>query len=159
MSIDRDSPSVQTYLCLLQGVISRMARNSAACKTWCITLVAAISALGVGAEQSAVIPLALLPITVFCLLDGYYLSLERDFRYMYDTFVDRLQGDTSGEYELFKLKPPHGWKHRSRVGFAALSSTSILWFYVTLAMAMVAVYLITGSPDESGLLSNPNSAG
>ncbi|WP_414544018.1 hypothetical protein [Nostoc sp. CCY0012] len=37
-----DSNSVQSYLNILQGVIARMANNSASCKTWCISLVSAI---------------------------------------------------------------------------------------------------------------------
>ena len=42
LSLDETSPSVQAHLGIIQGVIQRMATNSAACKTWCITIVSAI---------------------------------------------------------------------------------------------------------------------
>ncbi len=41
-NITYESPSVQSYLNILQSIISRMAANSSGCKTWCITLVSAI---------------------------------------------------------------------------------------------------------------------
>jgi len=37
-----ESPTVQAHLGIAQAVIQRMAANSASCKAWCITLVAAI---------------------------------------------------------------------------------------------------------------------
>ncbi len=39
--VNFESGAVQSYLGILQGVINRMASNSAGCKTWCITLVSA----------------------------------------------------------------------------------------------------------------------
>ena len=38
----RNPPPCKTHLSIMQGVIGRMAGNSASCKTWCITLVAAV---------------------------------------------------------------------------------------------------------------------
>src|SRR5262245_30337239 len=31
-----DAPSVQSHLTMLQGVVNRLAANSASCKTWCV---------------------------------------------------------------------------------------------------------------------------
>jgi len=35
IQIDGESPSIQTHLGILQGVIQRMASNSSSCKAWC----------------------------------------------------------------------------------------------------------------------------
>jgi hypothetical protein len=40
-----DSPAATTHITLLQGIITRLANNSASCKTWCLTLVAALLSL------------------------------------------------------------------------------------------------------------------
>lgn len=41
-NITYESPSVQSYLNILQSIINRMVANSSGCKTWCITLVSAV---------------------------------------------------------------------------------------------------------------------
>ena len=33
-----DSPAVTAHINLLQGIINRLANNSASCKTWCLPL-------------------------------------------------------------------------------------------------------------------------
>ena len=145
MGIDRDSPSVQAYLTMLQNVITRMAGNSASCKTWCVTLVAAIAALGVNAEEHRLVLLALLPILIFFLLDGYYLGLERDFRDKYNTFVDRIHQEEASENELFQLKPPKGWWRRLGITARAVGSASILPFYGILGAAVGVTYFISAA--------------
>ena len=40
--LDANAPAVHTHLTMLQGVINRMASNSAACKTWCAALSVAV---------------------------------------------------------------------------------------------------------------------
>ena len=145
MPINRDSPSVQTYLQMLQGVITRMAGNSASCKTWCVTLVAAIAALGVNAEEHRLVLLALLPIFIFFLLDAYYLGLERDFRDKYNTFVGRIHQEEASENELFQLKPPKGWWRRVGITAAAAGSASIMPFYGILGVAVGVTYFISAA--------------
>ncbi len=139
MSIDHNSSSVHTYLSLLQGVISRMAGNSAGCKTWCLTLATATVAFGVNADDRWIVALAFLPIGVVFLLDAYYLSLERDFRKMYNDFVSEIRKQLADEAKLFELKPTGGWSYRGRATARALGSPSILPFYVILAIAVLAI--------------------
>lgn len=40
-----ESSAVQAHVSMLQGIINRMANNSANCKTWTITIVAAMLVL------------------------------------------------------------------------------------------------------------------
>ena len=44
-SLNAESPVVRAHLIILQGSIQRLADNSRACKTWCITLVSAVLVL------------------------------------------------------------------------------------------------------------------
>ena len=65
---------------LLQGIISRMAANSASAKNYVISLVVALLALDQVQQHSDLLRIAYLPIFFFCFLDAYYLSLERYFK-------------------------------------------------------------------------------
>ena len=74
--LDKKShPAVNTYIDMLQSVITRMAKNSAACKSWAIPLVTAILLL---ALEKGIVPTktAYIPLCLFYLLDCYYLGLE-----------------------------------------------------------------------------------
>lgn len=73
-----ESSAVQSHISMLQGITNRMAGNSANCKNWTITLVAAMLVLLV--DKKMQIPNAwtcLIPVGLFYLLDCYYLGLER----------------------------------------------------------------------------------
>ena len=86
-----DSPSVQSYLTILQTVIGHMATNSASCKTWCVTLVSAIIVIIAGQGKPNYVWISVVPIALFMLLDAYYLSLERQFRSVYNDLVRKLR--------------------------------------------------------------------
>ena len=63
---------------MLQGIINRMASNSASCKTWTVTLVTAVLVLW--GEKTVQLPnpwISLIPVVLLHLLDCYYLGLER----------------------------------------------------------------------------------
>jgi hypothetical protein len=49
-----DSPAVMAHINLLQGIINRLANNSACCKTWCLALVGALLSLA-GATHPPVV--------------------------------------------------------------------------------------------------------
>ncbi len=60
-SLGIESSAVQHHLTLLQGIIQRMAENSRSCKSWCITIVAAVLVLVARTEQPDYALIALLP--------------------------------------------------------------------------------------------------
>ena len=87
MSNDRlsrlERPAVQGYLSMLQGIINRMAGNSASCKTWTVTLVTALLVLVV--EKDIRLPnpyLCLLPYSV-AILVRLLLFRFRAYHYWY----------------------------------------------------------------------------
>ena len=75
--LTHESASVQSYLSILQGTITRMASNSASCKAWCVTLVSAMLVLIADKEKPDYVWISVVPIVLFVVLDAYYLGLER----------------------------------------------------------------------------------
>ncbi len=82
-------PAVKAHIDMLQGIISRMAKNSATCKSWAIPLVTAILTLSF---QKDIIPTAaaFIPLGLFYLLDCYYLGFERKFKDYLRNFIIEL---------------------------------------------------------------------
>ena len=75
------------YLDILQSAISRMATNSFQLKGWSVALGSVIVGLTAKDAQPQLAVIALLPVVVFCVLDAYFLGLERGFRDLYERFV------------------------------------------------------------------------
>lgn len=90
LNVDSESASVLSHLTIIQGVIQRMAANSSACKAWCVTLVAAVLVIVADKGKPDYAWIALLPTFIFCMLDGYYLAMEKAFRDTYNDFVKKV---------------------------------------------------------------------
>ncbi len=75
------------HLDFVQGVITRLARNSFLIKGWTITLAAAVLAVAVDRNEAGVALLAFLPGLTFWGLDAYYLRQERLFRKLYEAAI------------------------------------------------------------------------
>ena len=142
--MDPDSPAIHTHLNIVQGVIQRMAENSRACKVWCVTLVAATLVLvaRTGEPQHAL--LALVPTVLFCVLDAYYLALERAFRTAYNRFVTALHASELKAADVFKIAP-------QGMGVVlvgrCLASVSIWVFYPLLVVTIILAWLIVIPSD------------
>lgn len=72
------------HLGFIQNVISRMGSNSFLLKGWSVTLVAALFVLSSKDSNTNFVFIALLPAIVFWILDGFFLSTEKQFRTYYD---------------------------------------------------------------------------
>lgn len=131
------------YISLLQENINRMAGNSANCKTWLITLVAAITALQLTADDLRNI-LWIAPgiIVLFYFLDSYYLSLERKFIALEIEFVQKAKIKTNdvlteGLYS-FNIK---GVKDKRATFLRSLFSWSTLPLYLCLLLLSLGICL------------------
>jgi carbon starvation protein CstA len=101
-ALNLDSPSVQSYLGILQGVITRMATNSANAKAWCVALVSAIVVIIADKGRPEYVWISCVPIVLFFALDAYYLGLERLFRDVYNGFVRKLhEGTATGSFSIW----------------------------------------------------------
>lgn len=137
-----DAPSVQTHLTNLQNLIARMSNLGANVKNWAAAIMAALL---VWIFDKGTIPYALSLfsiIVVFCALDCYYLSLEREFRDAYNGFVRRLHAGTATSDDLFVIGVRRGFIVRAGAMREVLASPAILPFYAMLAIAVIVGVLI-----------------
>lgn len=142
--LEKFNESDRQYISLLQENINRMAGNSASCKTWLLTLIAAILALQISSsELRNVLWVALGLIILFYMLDSYYLSLERKFIVLEKQFITVVKNKeennflTDGVYS-FDIKSVTDeyatfWK--------ALKSYSTLPFYLVLFLIVLIICL------------------
>jgi hypothetical protein len=126
------------HLEMIQGVINRMAGNSFLIKGWTITL---ISALFVLADkdtdgQYSIIPFLAIPI--FWFLDGYFLSMERQFRELYDHVRKMGEGQIDFSMNTAAIEQPtkNSW-------ICSIWSTTMVLFYLpSFAVVLAVIYLI-----------------
>ena len=137
--VNLNSPSVQSYLTILQSVISRMATNSSSCKTWCVTLVSAIVVIIADKGKPDYVWISVIPIALFLLLDAYYLSLERQFRVVYNDFIQKIHFGNATVEDVFYVAPRAGVSATSVNILKAGGSISIWPFYVLLALMLLIV--------------------
>ena len=78
-----DNAAVTAHIGLLQDIISRMANNSASCKTWCLALVGALLGLAGAVHSPAVVAFAVVAVVVFGFVDTMYLAQEKAYRSPY----------------------------------------------------------------------------
>ena len=71
------------HLEFIQGVITRMNYNSFLIKGWSVTLVAAIFALAAKDANIRYAIVAYIPVVVFWMLDGFFVSQEKQYRELY----------------------------------------------------------------------------
>lgn len=133
--ISVESPSVQSYLGILQSIINRMAANSSGCKTWCVAIVSAILVVVADKGKPDYALLSTVPIVLFFFLDAYYLGLEHGFRDRYNNFVRRLHEGTATLEDVFIVAPASGFARVMR----AAGSTSVFPFYTLLAGLLIMV--------------------
>jgi hypothetical protein len=122
------------HLEMIQGVVNRMAQCSFMLKGWSVTLVAALLALSVAAQDKiALISVSFIPLIVFWILDSYYLWQERLFRAVYNhvATLDEDKVDFSMDTSAF-VGGRNTWK-------SAMKSTTIRTFYLSLLATMIAV--------------------
>lgn len=148
MPITPDVSSANSFLTILQTVISRMATYSSSCKQFCVAIVSAILVVSFDKERPEATVVGFLAVLMFCLLDAYYLSIERDFRSIYNSFVEKLHAGTA-DTTVFAMKLPTERGHRMKNTFKALLSFSVFGFYGVIALAILAVKIYIQSLPPS----------
>ncbi len=129
-----DMENKRKHLEFIQSVISRMAANTFLLKGWSVTLVSALFALSAVDRTRAFFIIAYLPVLVFWSLDAYYLSLERQFRALFDSVrvLDETQIDFAMNPQAFGSRKGNRWSD-------AFFARACLGFYLPLVAVMIAV--------------------
>lgn len=122
------------HLEIIQGVINRMAGNSFLLKGWAITLVAALFALFAKDNNHAYILIAYLPVIIFWILDGYFLSQERLLCNLYDDVrkFDEKEINFSMDTTNYKKDKQNSWVY-------SIFSTTLSWFYLPLIVLILFI--------------------
>lgn len=135
LTAKESSAAIQVHLGILQNVIDRMAGNSASAKTWCITLVSALLVVAADRQKPNIALIALIPSAVFCLLDAYYLGLERGFRETYNDFVSKVHLGTASASDLYAVTPT-GSRFRQ---WACSAASFSIWGFYSMVFGLVLV--------------------
>lgn len=154
-TIECDSPAVNSYLNILQSVINRMASNSAACKTWCITLVSAIIVVLIDKDKGQYIYVAIAPSILFALLDSYYLAMEKSFRDRYNSFIKKLHTGIVDKKDLFVVSPEVAVKSSQIKD--SIKSISIYPFYLALIALIIVIGFVASDIAASGVFNFINN--
>lgn len=134
LDIDPEAASIQTHLGILQSIIQRMSANSASCKAWCVSLVAAVLVIIADKGKPEYAWIAILPTVVFAALDAYYLALEKAFRNSYNKFIAKIHKKQLTEKDLYSVAPVG---NMSRLQLEACKSFSVWGFYLSLIALIV----------------------
>lgn len=126
MEIVKENTAVQAHINMLQGVINRMAGNSANCKTWAITIISAILVLYADDKVSNKdLWICYIPMGLFFFLDCYYLGLERQIIKKQITFVSKLNNGEDVSNDIFLLSSSSSFCNYVKSFFSQLKNTAI----------------------------------
>ena len=119
------------HLQMIQAVVTRMAQNSFSLKGWSVTLASALLALSTNVPDKTLVRLlALLPLLMFWILDGYFLGQERRFRQLYDSV--RLDAEDGVDFAMSRKGLPSDW-------LGPMFSKTLAIFYIALLLGVVGI--------------------
>ena len=133
INVNINQSSVQTHITMLQGIINRVSNNSANCKNWTITIVVALFVMLEDNTTQIEEPLIyFMPISLFYILDCYYLGIERLCRESQKSFIHKV---TTGEYYniLFTIPELSSLCKKISKTFFAMFSISTWPFYISIS--------------------------
>lgn len=117
------------HMATVQGIITRFAGNSAACKNMCLTLVAAVLALLTANKDPQTLKIAYTITGLMAWMDAYYLSMERTAVKLSKESAEKIQNGTFTNANLYHIAiGGKGWDAFNGA-FGALTSHSIWPFY------------------------------
>ena len=135
----KESTAIQTHVNILQNIISRMATNSANCKTWGITIISAIIVLLIDKSKTEFYYIIYIPLVLFYCLDCFYLGLERFFRDQYKKFIDDLESTQFSFNNVYKLIGGGNWKDKLKYTASAAKSFSTTPFYAIFGILIILI--------------------
>lgn len=124
------------HLEFIQNVITRMNSNSFLIKGWTITLVSALFALAAKDANLNYVLITYVVIPVFWLLDGFYISQERQYRDLYSEVA------VKGENDIDFNMNASGYCKGNRTWLAGVFSKTLIPFYgISIATTLLVMFL------------------
>jgi hypothetical protein len=131
----KNCPNKIAHLQMIQGVISRMGGNLFYLRGWVITLIAGVLVLLTQIQDGRLPTIFLAFITVlFWAYDGYFLSLERNYRKLYDKVRKIKEEDVDFLMSIGDFK-----KDWDSSMLACIFSPTLRYFYIPLLLAILYV--------------------
>ena len=131
---------VQGFINQLDSIINRMSANSANAKNWLMTIIAAVLAIQWNQNQLNNVLWLLVPTFLFLFTDLYYLGMERRFKDLQNTFIDKVRNGEDIAPTVYFI--PETTKCVQLCNTVkALDSLSIWPFYLLVIACIVAVKL------------------
>jgi hypothetical protein len=125
------------HLEFLQNVISRMNSNSFLIKGWTITLVSALFALAAKDANVNYVLVSYIAIPVFWVLDGFYISQERQYRDLYKEVAAK--PETNIDFSM----DASGYCKGDRTWLSGIFSKTLIPFYgISIATTLTVMFLI-----------------
>lgn len=125
------------HLEFIQNVITRMNSNSFLIKGWTITLVSALFALAAKDANVNYVLISYIVIPVFWVLDGFYLSQEKQYRDLYSEVSSKLEANID-----FSMNATAYCKG-DRTWICSIFSKTLIPFYgISLATTLLIMYII-----------------
>jgi len=125
------------HLEFIQNIITRMNSNSFMLKAWTITLVSALFALATNGSNMDYVLVSYIAIPVFWILDGFYISQERQYRSLYAEVAKKNQSEI--DFSLDATKYNEG-KNNWISGI--LSKTLIPFYGISVIATLIVMFLI-----------------
>jgi hypothetical protein len=136
VSIEVNENTILAHLSFLQQNISRMAGNSANCKSICIAIIAALCSIS-GLTGYILFAASFVSIIIFCYLDITYLSLEKSYRDMYNNIISVAKYKILPCELLFDMNP--GNYDCLCKKFKSFKSWSVWPVYIALCILIIIV--------------------
>jgi hypothetical protein len=125
------------HLDFIQDVITRMNSNSFLIKGWTITLVSALFALAAKDANVNYVLVSYIVIPVFWVLDGFYISRERQYRDLYAVVA------TKDEAVIDFCMDTCDFNKGNRTWLAGIFSQTLIPFYgISVATTLTVMLLI-----------------
>lgn len=131
----------RAHLTMIQGVIDRMGGNLFYLRGWSITLLVglfAVSTSSLLAVEQWAPTLFFVLLVLFWIYDGYFLSLERKYRGLYDKVRTLMEEDIDFSMSVGEFKT-----HADKTILAAMLSPTLFAFYGVLGVAMAIIIKLT----------------
>ena len=130
------------HLEFIQATIVRMGANSFLIKNWCITLITSLTtAVLVLSEddiiKTQIVSVLIIPVILFWVLDGYFLSQERKFRKLYSKI-----SKTQPAQINFSMNTSEFDGTKENWFFSMLSITKLLFYIPIITILLLILYIL-----------------
>jgi hypothetical protein len=125
------------HLEFIQNVITRMNTNSFLIKGWAVTLTSALFALAAKDSNIKFVFVAYIAISVFWVLDGFFIAIERQYRALYKEVMGK-----SEEMIDFNMDASKFNKKEKQWICGVFSKTLLLFYGILIASTIIVCILI-----------------